>query len=703
MKVTENRKRFWPEVTDEQWNDWHWQMSHRITSLKDLAELFELEETESRQIDRCLKQFRMAITPYYFSKMDIDTSDCPIRMQAIPSVNELCTSSADLTDPLHEEADSPVPGLTHRYPDRVLLLVTDQCSMYCRHCTRRRMAGQNDQALPIEHIKSALEYIRSTPQIRDVLISGGDPLTLSDDRLEYIISNLRAIPHIEIIRIGTRTPVVMPMRITEPLVEMLKKYHPIWINTHFNHPKELTSEAKEALARLANAGIPLGNQSVLLKGINDCPEIMKRLLHQLVQSRVRPYYLYQCDLSTGIEHFRTSISTGIEIIESLRGHTSGFAVPTFVVDAPGGGGKIPLQPNYLISQSEDKVVLRNYEGIMTVYQEPENKQSRCKNCDSDCSRRQFTYSGVASLLSGEQSILVPKGNLRENRRQKKLMKPAYENKNIETSLDWINRRVIVHEYPNGIDPSELKSELLKIASTQGMEKIWLWARSMDVAKLRTQGFTVEGNIPGSSLEDYTVSLALYVKPERGKSLKLDLEDEILKAVSSRKIGEPRRLPKGITLKILDKSDHEKIAQFLGTVFKTYPTPVHDPDYIRKLIKQGSIFAGAFYQEQLVSLAAAYPDSKLLRCEITDCATLPEFRGHTLTEHLIRLLTPCVAKLGPYTLYSLARATSYGMNRVFYKLGYRFQGRLINNCHIAGDFEDMNLWVKPNPVAERIAR
>ncbi|KUO77937.1 MAG: lysine 2,3-aminomutase [Desulfosporosinus sp. BRH_c37] len=408
----------WPHISDEQWNDWHWQMSNRIIDHKGLLKSMSLSSKEAEQIERCLVNFRMAITPYYFSLMDPLDLNCPIRKQAIPSIHELSSSSCDLEDPLHEEADSPVPGLTHRYPDRVLLLVTDQCSMYCRHCTRRRMAGQTDKALPLNRFKLALEYIRANPQIRDVLISGGDPLTLSDERLEFILSNLRSIPHVEIIRIGTRTPVVLPMRITDHLIRVLQKYHPIWINTHFNHPQELTVEARNALNKLANAGIPLGNQSVLLKGINDCPVVMKKLVHELVKCRVRPYYLYQCDLSSGIEHFRTSVSTGLEIIEMLRGHTSGFAVPTFVVDAPGGGGKIPLQPNYLISQSNDKVILRNYEGVICAYQEPENKTSPCKTCSNTCISSKTRKIGLAKLLKGMQISLTPQENMRQERREK---------------------------------------------------------------------------------------------------------------------------------------------------------------------------------------------------------------------------------------------------------------------------------------------
>lgn len=401
------------DVTSEQWNDWHWQLQNRITEVETLKKIINLTAEEEDGIRRCLETLRMAITPYYASLMDPDDPACPIRRQAVPVARELHRAATDMEDPLAEDVDSPVPGLTHRYPDRVLLLVTDQCSMYCRHCTRRRLAGTTDRALPKRQIEQALEYIRNTPVIRDVLISGGDGLLISDHHLETIIKSLRAIEHVEIIRIGTRVPVVMPQRITEELVTMLKKYHPIWVNTHFNHPKELTAEAGKALARLADAGIPLGNQSVLLRGVNDCVGVMKNLAHQLVKNRVRPYYIYQCDLSQGIEHFRTSVAKGIEIIEGLRGHTSGYAVPTYVVDAPGGGGKIPVMPQYLISQSPDKVVLRNFEGVITTYAQPEDYRSpdcsSCKYCKESL--------GVHSLLQGQGLNLEP-CNLERGQRRK---------------------------------------------------------------------------------------------------------------------------------------------------------------------------------------------------------------------------------------------------------------------------------------------
>jgi len=361
------------------WNNWRWQMQNRLTSLEQLCEYTNLSVEEIKGVAACLHQFRMAITPYYASLMDPEDPNCPIRKQAIPSSYELVSQACDQDDPLHEDEDSPVPGLTHRYPDRALLLVTDQCAMYCRHCTRRRLAGQKDQALPRKQIEIALEYIRQTPEIRDVIISGGDPLTLPDSQIEYLLRELRAIPHVEIIRIGTRTPVVLPQRITLELCRMIQKYHPVYVNTHFNHPKEITLESKQACERLVNHGIVVGNQTVLLKGVNDCPEIMKELMQKLLRIRVRPYYIYQCDLSRGIGHFRTSVGKGIQIIEKLRGHTSGLAVPHYVIDAPGGGGKIPITPQYLISQTDRQVILRNYQGKIFTYTEPENNLSQC-NC-----------------------------------------------------------------------------------------------------------------------------------------------------------------------------------------------------------------------------------------------------------------------------------------------------------------------------------
>ena len=412
-----------PDVTDEQWNDWKWQVKNRIETLEQLKKYVNLSAEEEEGVKQTLKTLRMAITPYYLSLINPDGPNDPIRRQCIPTGAETHQAAADLLDPLHEDEDSPTPGLTHRYPDRVLLLITDMCSMYCRHCTRRRFAGQTDDECGLDRIEKALEYIRNTPTVRDVLLSGGDALMVSDKRLEYIISELRKIPHVEIVRLGTRTPVVCPQRVTPELCDMLKKYHPIWINTHFNHPNEVTPESSRACEMLANAGIPLGNQSVLLRGVNDCVHVMKKLVHEIVKIRVRPYYIYQCDLSMGLEHFRTPVSKGIEIIEGLRGHTSGYCVPTFVVDAPGGGGKTPVMPQYIISQAPGRVVLRNFEGVITTYTEPTEYHSECNcpECQAARAKEQVAadkaVDGVISLLEGERMNIEPRALKRHERNE----------------------------------------------------------------------------------------------------------------------------------------------------------------------------------------------------------------------------------------------------------------------------------------------
>ena len=405
-------------VTEDEWNDWHWHVRNRITDLETLKKVIEISKEEEEGIKKTLKIFRMAISPYYASLMDPKDPTCPIRKQAVPSFHESRKAPEDMVDPLSEDEDSPVAGLTHRYPDRVLFQVTDQCTMYCRHCTRRRMVGVNDKMRLKSELSADIDYIRETPEVRDVLLSGGDPLTLSDDQLEWIIAELRKIPHVEIIRIGSRTPVVLPYRITPDLVEMLTKYHPIWFNTHFNHPKEVTPESEKACDLLSRGGIPLGNQSVLLRGVNDCIHIMKKLLHELLRIRVRPYYLYQCDLSVGIEHFRTSIGKGIEMMERLLGHTSGLAVPTFVVDAPGGGGKIPVMPQYMISRSDHKIILRNYEGFISAYTEPVIEHEDCEICKAMLKKGAKSI-GIEALFTGEVQTLKPSGSVRERRKKTK--------------------------------------------------------------------------------------------------------------------------------------------------------------------------------------------------------------------------------------------------------------------------------------------
>ena len=418
-----------PETLKSNWKDWKWQISHSIRDMSTFERLLGIEFPDERreELKETIARFPLCITPYYLSLIEAgDYDNDPVFMQAFPSVSELIVEDYDMPDPLAEDTDSPIPCITHRYPDRVLFLVSNVCAMYCRHCTRKRKVGDIDSIPDASDIRKAIAYIADHPQIRDVLLSGGDPLMLPDEYLDWILSELTAIEHVEVIRIGTRVPVVLPYRITDGLVEILRTYHPLYINTHFNHPREITTSSKEAVRKLADAGIPLGNQTVLLAGVNDCPRIMKSLVHKLVQNRVRPYYLYQCDLSEGLAHFRTPVGKGIEIIESLIGHTSGFAVPTYVIDAPGGAGKIPIMPNYLISWSTNKVVLRNYEGVISTYREPDCYRNvfcdrNCEACTLQLKLDDADESeavGIAKLLSdyNETILLVPQDNERMDRR-----------------------------------------------------------------------------------------------------------------------------------------------------------------------------------------------------------------------------------------------------------------------------------------------
>ncbi len=429
-KQKEIGKRINPDTVINNWKDWKWQLRHSVKDIDTFEHLLGVTfgSEERMELNETMQKFPLSVPPYYISLIDSnDYRNDPIYKQAFPSSGELMISEHDMSDPLAEDTDSPVPGITHRYPDRVLFTISNICSMYCRHCTRKRKVGDRDFIPDRAIIQQGIDYIKRTSSVRDVLLSGGDPFMLSDQYLDWILSEIRAIDHVEVIRIGTRMPVVLPYRVTDELVNVLKKYHPIWVNTHFNHPREITTSSKQALRKLADAGIPLGNQSVLLAGVNDCPRIMKSLVHKLVKNRVRPYYLYQCDLSEGLAHFRTPVGKGIEIIESLIGHTSGFAVPMYVIDAPGGGGKIPIMPNYIISWSTNKVVLRNYEGVITTYQEPD--EYKPVFCDRDCDRcelhlkleegDEYNATGIAQLLSDadENIALVPEKNERFERRK----------------------------------------------------------------------------------------------------------------------------------------------------------------------------------------------------------------------------------------------------------------------------------------------
>ena len=413
----------------EHWLDWRWHIQHSVRDVATFEKVtgIKLEDEFKKNVSRTIEKFPLGITPYYLSLIDVkDYYNDPVFKQAFPVPEELIVEPHEMADPLAEDQDSPVPGITHRYPDRVLFHVSNVCAMYCRHCTRKRKVGDVDSIPGKEEIERGLAYIAEHPEVRDVLLSGGDPLMLPDAYLDWILTALRNIPHVQIVRLGTRMPVVLPYRITDELVAMLRRHHPLWINTHFNHPRELTASARQALARLADAGIPLGNQTVLLSGVNDCQRIIRSLVHKLVENRVRPYYLYQCDLSEGLTHFRTPVGKGIEIMESLIGHTSGFAVPTYVIDAPGGGGKIPLNPNYLISLSTNKVVLRNFEGVITTYQEPNSYEPifcnrQCRDCRlqlklEDAEESKAT--GIELLLSDYDPTisLTPENNSRMERR-----------------------------------------------------------------------------------------------------------------------------------------------------------------------------------------------------------------------------------------------------------------------------------------------
>lgn len=400
----------WNDVPDEKWMDWRWQMSHRLNTVDELAQVINLTESERKALS-ANELFRVDITPYFASLMDPDDPNCPVRKQIVPTDAELVPFHSMMEDSLAEDKHSPVPGLVHRYPDRVLMLVTTQCASYCRYCTRSRIVGDPSQTFSRTDFNAQIEYIENTPQIRDVLLSGGDPLTIAPKTVDMILSRLQAIPHLEIIRIGSRVPVFLPMRVNQQFTDMMEKYHPLWLNIHVNHPQEITPELAAACDRLSKAGVPLGNQSVLLAGVNDSVRIQRKLVHDLVKIRVRPYYLYQCDLVEGAGHLRTTVSKGIEIMEGLRGHTSGYAVPTYVVDAPGGGGKIPVAPNYVVAQAPGKVVLRNFEGFITTYSEPLDYDPHAILAQESQiePRLEEGQEGIHGLLQGQRMAIEPAG------------------------------------------------------------------------------------------------------------------------------------------------------------------------------------------------------------------------------------------------------------------------------------------------------
>ncbi|PKN93280.1 MAG: lysine 2,3-aminomutase [Chloroflexi bacterium HGW-Chloroflexi-6] len=407
-KFVSKRAPIYKDVPDEKWNDWRWQLSNRLNSVEDIEKILPLSDSERKAL-QTQGIFRVDVTPYFISLIDPNDLEDPVRLQIIPRAEEMQSFTAMMEDSLAEDRHSPVPGLVHRYPDRVLMLVTTQCASYCRYCTRSRIVGDPGQTFKREEFEMQIDYLKRTPQVRDVLLSGGDPLVLAPKILEELLSRLREIPHIEIIRIGSRVPVFMPMRITQELCDMLEKYHPLWMNIHVNHPNEISAELEAATDRLTRAGIQLGNQSVLLAGVNDNVHIQRDLVHKLVRIRVRPYYLYQCDLVEGAGHFRTPVSKGIEIMEGLRGHTSGYAVPQYIVDAPGGGGKIPLMPNYLMSMSDHKIILRNFEGFITTYEEPTDYTPARAAKYKGLKRPEPGQMGLTALLDGEDLFIKPEG------------------------------------------------------------------------------------------------------------------------------------------------------------------------------------------------------------------------------------------------------------------------------------------------------
>ncbi|MBN2098137.1 MAG: KamA family radical SAM protein [Dehalococcoidia bacterium] len=396
-----NRAKFFGGVSDENWNDWKWHFRNRIGSVEELAKHISLSAKDLEQIRLVTTKYPLSVTPYYFSLIDWSNPDDPVKIQAIPSFKEIGLAGMGMEDPLDEKGNSPVPGLVHRYPDRVLMVLTDICPMLCRHCTRKREWRHGGWVHTPEEIERMLGYIRKTEAVRDVIISGGDPLTLSVRRLEEVLAGLRQVKHVEMIRIGTRFPAVLPQRIDDELCSMLSKYGPIWVNTHFNHPHEITPEAAQACDRLLRAGMPVNNQSVLLRGVNDSVETQLKLCHELLRIKVRPYYLFQCDEVQGTEHLRTPVETGIKIIEGMRGHTSGLAVPSFVIDLPQGGGKVPVQPNYVVLQTSEELLIRNYQGRLFQYRNPKSPKTGVGKANGQNGRRngnanQMAFPNLAS-------------------------------------------------------------------------------------------------------------------------------------------------------------------------------------------------------------------------------------------------------------------------------------------------------------------
>ncbi|MFC2065700.1 lysine 2,3-aminomutase [Chloroflexota bacterium] len=693
-----------PNSTLEQWNDWRWHIRHTVKDIPTLERLLGVQfgADKMRQLEQTLERFPMRITPYYLSLINADNyENDPIFLQSVPSVAEMNLDQHDMSDPLEEDKDNPAACITHRYPDRVLFHVSNLCSMYCRHCTRKRKVGDIDQILTRDDLKEGIDYIRNTPVVRDVLLSGGDPFLLPDDLIDWILSELERIPHVEVIRIGTRTPVVLPQRITGDLLSILKKHHPIWINTHFNHPREITDTSAEALAMMADAGIPLGNQTVLLAGINDCPRIMKALVHKLVRNRVRPYYLYQCDLSEGLSHFRTSVSKGVEIMEYMIGHTSGLAVPSYVIDAPGGSGKVPVMPTYVISSAPQKVVLRNYEGIITTYHEPRDYHTQI--CDDKCLTCQLELDlgdasgkkvvGIAQLLADyeETNTLIPEDNKRLERRGE-----DYD------QLVQISNSLVQHGKNNdriylmSLDPEDapdILETLDTIASREKYGKITAKVPAKFHDIFISNGYKAEAVIPQffNGKED-GYFMGKFLDEKRAVETNVSLVKDVLKKALAK---EPTQNNKDevepYSIRPCIPEDAENMAAIYKDLFLTYPFPIDDPDYLVSTMQGNISYFGAWYQDRMVAISSAeqYPEHQFV--EMTDFATLPSHQGKGVASLLLNIMEQKMREEGFIMSYTSARAVSYGINGVFSKMGYKFAGTLINNTCISGHIEHMNIW------------
>jgi lysine 2,3-aminomutase len=688
------------------WDDWKWQLKHSVKDLGTLESMLNIDFTDEEKelIESTIEKFPFASTPYYLSLIDNDDyKNDPVYKQAVPDSEELNLTNCDMSDPLHEDHDSPVPGITHRYPDRVLLLVSNVCSMYCRHCTRKRKVGDVDSIPGRDTIMQGINYIREHSEIRDVLLSGGDPFLLSDEYLDWILSEVKKIPHVEVIRIGTRTPVVLPQRITDNLVNTLKKHHPIWINTHFNHPKEFTDASKKALRKLADAGIPLGNQSVLLARVNDCPKIMKKLVHKLVENRVRPYYLYQCDLSEGLGHFRTPVGKGIEIIESLIGHTSGYAVPRYVIDAPGGGGKIPVMPNYLISWSQNKVILRNYEGVITTYKEPDNYKTQlcnddCDNCDLHLNTEGIIDCediGIKKLLSNnhEEISLTPSGNERLERRESDGEDRIEKLSNSLIHHGQSNSRVYVMKLDKR-DLPDIFTDLYNLAYENRYGKIVAKVPTNSYGYFLENDYIKEAHVPGFFKNGENLYfMSKYLDENR----KLDQDEEKVEKVlyHSKTLdeSEEKKLPDGFKIRTCNENDVENMKELYEAVFETYPFPIHDANYLLKTMKENVIYFGIWRGDKLVAISSAETDKENLNSEMTDFATHPKYRRMGFASILLKEMEEELKNRKYRMLYTIARSKSFGMNSAFSINGYEYTGTLVNNTNIFGDIESMNVWYK----------